>query len=161
MQLADLVEAAYDLSGLSIAQWNDLAENDRENAIEETLELLRAAALTNDTIAKRVPPAPGAHHELNLEDVTGTKDRMGAPLPEGQVLGRRVPDGTEMFAPGDYGRLNGIWMANAPGGALGDLTNHEVVEHEDGTITVSPSILIDDGEAKWHGYLERGIWRQA
>jgi hypothetical protein len=111
-----------------------------------------------------VPPAPGAHHELNLEDVTGTKDRMGVPLPEGQVRGRRVPDGTENFAPGDYGRLGGHWMANAPGGHLGDLTNHTVTEHEDGTITVAPSILISariDGVDRelWHGFLEAGIWR--
>jgi hypothetical protein len=125
-----------------------------------------AAAAGIVEIPLGVPPAPSAHHELNLDDVTGTKDRMGVPLPEGQVRGRRVPDDTENFAPGDYGRLGGRWMANAPGGHLGDLTNHEVTEHEDGTITVSPSILISarvegvDREL-WHGFLERGIWRKA
>lgn len=38
---------------------------------------------------------------------------------------------------------------------------HNVVEHEDGTITVSPSLLVHygDGEA-WHGFLERGIFRE-
>jgi hypothetical protein len=166
MQLADLVDAAYDISGCSIAEWNALTETDREQAIEETLELLRAAAAANDVIAKRVPPVPGAHHELSLEDVTATKDRMGAPLPEGQVRGRRVRD-TDRFAPGDYGQhpVSGEWMANAPGGGLGNLSAHEVTEHEDGTISVSPSILItgadENGPTRWHGFLERGIWRTA
>jgi hypothetical protein len=47
---------------------------------------------------------------------------------------------------------------------MGSLRNHQVTEHEDGTITVSESILImgwdDAGEVKWHGYLERGVWRR-
>lgn len=76
------------------------------------------------------------------------------------VLGRRVPDETQWFALGDYGKLNGVWMAHAPGGGLGDLSQHDVVEHEDGTITVSSSILIENGKVQWHGYLERGVWRR-
>lgn len=45
---------------------------------------------------------------------------------------------------------------------LGTLRNHTVVEHEDGTITVSPSILVGQGTTNtpWHGFLERGIWRE-
>jgi hypothetical protein len=44
---------------------------------------------------------------------------------------------------------------------LANLSRHDVVEHEDGTITVSPSILVTQGEGRqWHGYLERGIWRE-
>jgi hypothetical protein len=42
---------------------------------------------------------------------------------------------------------------------MGNLSGHSVTEHDDGTITVSPSIL-DDGRSVWHGYLERGAWRQ-
>lgn len=58
-----------------------------------------------------------------------------------------------------------IWMARTPNGHYGDLSAHDVVEHEDGTITVSPSILVSttqDGKPVevWHGYLERGVWRQ-
>lgn len=34
----------------------------------------------------------------------------------------------------------------------------QITEHEDGAITVRPSILDPDG---WHGWLERGIWRSA
>lgn len=82
------------------------------------------------------------------------------------MVGRRVPNETENFAPGDYGRLRGRWFAHAPGGGLGDLSNHEVTEHEDGTITVSPSILITSSDeegapVRWHGFLERGVWREA
>lgn len=56
------------------------------------------------------------------------------------------------------------WMCVTPSGHSGNLAAHEVIEHEDGTITVSPSILVSttrDGERceLWHGYLERGIWR--
>jgi hypothetical protein len=37
---------------------------------------------------------------------------------------------------------------------------HHVEVHEDLTITVSPSILLELGNGKrWHGYLERGMWR--
>lgn len=64
------------------------------------------------------------------------------------------------FAEGDYGKtVTGKWMARPPGSHLGDLSNHEVAEHEDGTITVAPSILVDDGRTQWHGYLVRGVWR--
>ncbi len=43
-----------------------------------------------------------------------------------------------------------------------------VAEHEDGTITVSPSIDYRVGQGpgfdaaqSWHGYLEHGVWRSA
>lgn len=55
-----------------------------------------------------------------------------------------------------------VWMARTPNGHLGDLSAHDVTEHDDGTISVSPSILVSnprEGEL-WHGYLERGVWRQ-
>lgn len=64
--------------------------------------------------------------------------------------------------PGEYGKhpVNGDWYCRTPNGWTGNLKGHTVTEHEDGTITVSPSILVrDDIEELWHGYLERGIWR--
>ena len=79
------------------------------------------------------------------------------------MIGRRVRD-TDRFAPGDYGRhpVDGHWMGCTPNGHLGNLSAHEVVEHEDGTITVSPSILVSDDKGElWHGFLERGVWRKA
>ena len=89
------------------------------------------------------------------------------------MIGRRIyPDATGMLwlAPGDYGKHpDGKWYARPPSAPdehfTGCLSGHDVVEHEDGTITVSPSILITghegDCEAKWHGFLERGVWRLA
>lgn len=69
--------------------------------------------------------------------------------------------------PGDYGRdADGVWYCRPPwqhaSGCLGNGTDHhKVVEHEDGTITVSPSILvIQPPIGQWHGFLERGVWRE-
>jgi Family of unknown function (DUF6527) len=65
------------------------------------------------------------------------------------------------LAEGDYGKdSRGIWQARPPGMHAGSLRNHEVEEHEDGTITVSPSILIDQGDKKWHGFLKKGEWSE-
>ena len=82
--------------------------------------------------------------------------------------GRRMRNTVEphMLEPGDYGKgAGGIWWCRPPGGIKGgNLAAHQVTEHEDGTITVSPSILItysrSDGDRTWHGYLERGVWRE-
>lgn len=56
---------------------------------------------------------------------------------------------------------SGRWYLNLPGAGLGDLSKHDVVEQLDGTITVSPSILIGGHLGSRHGFLERGIWRDA
>ena len=85
------------------------------------------------------------------------------------MIGRRIypnEQGRLSFAPGDYGKTTeGIWRARPPDpdAHMGDLTNHTVVEHADGTISVSPSILIQAGTGRpsWHGFLERGVWRKA
>lgn len=74
---------------------------------------------------------------------------------------------TEADAPqhGDYGKQpDGSWYCIVPGDpdGMGNLSAHTVTEHEDGTITVSPSILVSaphKGQS-WHGYLERGMWRE-
>jgi hypothetical protein len=71
--------------------------------------------------------------------------------------------------PGDYGKdVHGVWHCCAPRDTgewytnfHGCLRGHTVTEHEDGTITVSPSILITQpGVGIWHGFLERGVWRE-
>jgi hypothetical protein len=67
---------------------------------------------------------------------------------------------------GGYAKLNdGMWAIFPPGGMFGHLSPHvhTITEHEDGTITASPSILYNpwkDGTHGWHGYLERGVWRR-
>lgn len=91
----------------------------------------------------------------------------------GEQQGRRYPDvpngldAHERMEPGGYRRvtypkLGTRWEATTPSGLEGNLSEHEVSEHEDGTITVSPSILINAGaRGSWHGFLERGVWRSA
>lgn len=85
-----------------------------------------------------------------------------------------VRDGSQwhdQLEPGQYRRVNGdrglYWECRPPDwppSVGGSLAKHEVTEHEDGTITVSPSILSRStwrGEPiEWHGYLERGVWRE-
>lgn len=91
------------------------------------------------------------------------------------MQGRRVYDKSpHEFEPGDYGRWAGDhdnWYGCCPDGKLANLTNHQVIEHEAGDIsvtlpgyvTVIPSILVTQPSAvppTWHGHLERGIWRE-
>lgn len=93
------------------------------------------------------------------------------------MQGRRIFEDAEGWMPrgepGDYifSKRSGTWYCTTPNGANGALGNHEVVEHEDGTITVSPSILVhphwtvnEDGERYqhpgWHGYLRQGRWEE-
>lgn len=75
------------------------------------------------------------------------------------------------WAPGAYGRfVNGtageMWAGKTPNGHIAILGRHDVTEHDDGTITVSPSILVQTSRDRgvtmielWHGFLERGVWR--
>lgn len=60
-----------------------------------------------------------------------------------------------------YWKVGTTWHLYLPGGRIqGNLSGHEVTEHEDGTITVSPSILVEGGEqrVRRHGFLKRGVW---
>lgn len=88
----------------------------------------------------------------------------------GEMQGRRREDGTDLTdtEPGDYWRdVTGAWRCSAPappGSAVwGNLANHDVTEHDDGTITVHPSILISTTEKGervelFHGWLKDGVW---
>ena len=87
--------------------------------------------------------------------------------PMSKTKGRRIypnEKGELLLSFGDYGfhpRAQ-YWMGRPPGQHAGSFPEHDVVEHEDGTITVSPSILLTDenGKELWHGYLEQGYWRE-
>lgn len=84
-------------------------------------------------------------------------------------------DGIGPINPGEYARHpNGTWYGETPNGHGCNLKDHQVTEHEDGTITVSPSILVSKGGRRddkgnlirdetfvelYHGFLERGVWR--
>lgn len=66
--------------------------------------------------------------------------------------------------PGDYYHDPRVgWSGCTPTGDIANLSAHHVIEHDDGTITVSPSILVSGGPrcSRWHGFLERGVWRAA
>lgn len=85
---------------------------------------------------------------------------------------RRDVDGSEWTTveKGDYGKMttDDVWhwycrvpSANMNNSGICDLSKHTVATNDDGTINVAPSILTWDGDGhKWHGFLERGIWRE-
>jgi hypothetical protein len=97
-----------------------------------------------------------------------------------EFQGNLVEDFTEPHSmqPGDYSKhpyqRDGLWWpgkpfyyACTPNGYACNLQNHTIEEHEDGTITASPSILVgaayDGGQITatfWHGYLIKGVWRE-
>lgn len=94
----------------------------------------------------------------------------------GTTLGHRVMPDAEGYLPtnlqpGAYGHAvmpdrfkdsaSGWWQCVAPNGdgCSLDPAVHRIVEHEDSTITVTPSIVMPNG-GRWHGFLERGVWRQ-
>ena len=70
--------------------------------------------------------------------------------------------GFQCLAPGEYGKWkDGTWYAETPNGYTANLARHKVTEHEDGTISVTPSILVSDDKADlWHGYLTQGVWSE-
>lgn len=83
------------------------------------------------------------------------------------MQGRRVyPDesGAMAMEPGDYGKWRGGWLVCVPTGIRGQIKEPtwSIEEHVDGTITVSPSIDVQNGEPeyRWHGFLEKGVWRE-
>jgi len=80
------------------------------------------------------------------------------------MLGTKLPDETSphLYKPGEYGKYHGSYHGCTPNGELANLGGHEVHENENGTITVSPSILVSDGTTgtTWHGYLIDGVWKE-
>ncbi len=86
------------------------------------------------------------------------------------MRGRRIysnENGQLPLQEGDYGwHPKSGWQVRPPKCHAGGIPNHEVIEHEDGTISVSPSILLYSSDENgievvtWHGYLERGVWRE-
>ena len=82
------------------------------------------------------------------------------------IIGDRVPDFSmkpHQLKPGEYGRCapDGDWYGIPPGTAvLANFAGHDITEHDDGTVTVAPSILVGRcHQVDWHGFLERGEWR--
>lgn len=87
------------------------------------------------------------------------------------MVGKRqdYPNDDKLPMPGEYGLAgDGHWYGAPPVPLdeydmplVANLSAHQVIEHKDGTVTVSPSILVgEQGRRLWHGYLERGVWRE-
>lgn len=55
---------------------------------------------------------------------------------------------------------DGTWLIYFPKIGVGGLKNHSVEEHEDGTISVYPSILTWNNLGKRHGFLRCGEWEE-
>lgn len=87
--------------------------------------------------------------------------------PGKKTPGRRVEcdaQGWHKLEPGDYAKQpDGTYMSRVPEPCFhaGSLAGHDITEHEDGTITASPSIgHTEPNVGYWHGYLEHGVWRE-
>ena len=55
-------------------------------------------------------------------------------------------------------REDGPWVRLPSGTGPCHLTTWELAEHEDGTITLHPSIHDVGTPDGWHGFLVRGVW---
>ena len=64
---------------------------------------------------------------------------------------------------GEVIKYNGVWYGRLPcdENLHCNLQAHDIIEHEDGMITVHPSILVTTWDGKrWHGYLRNGEWER-
>lgn len=102
---------------------------------------------------------------LNLSLAEPDSDEQDFEMEESTVKvfkGTRKDNPTgDMPKPGEYGIDNdGDWMGMTPNGHLANLSKHKVTEHDDGTISVEPSIKVrTQEETLWHGWLTRGEWK--
>lgn len=86
-------------------------------------------------------------------DITQGRARTSPPydLQAGDYTVRQDEDGERV-----------AWVVTPNGHGPNRLKGWGLVEHDDGTITTSPSILAHPAADApgWHGYLERGVWRE-
>lgn len=90
--------------------------------------------------------------QRSMPDADGWLDpaEINKPARYGRAMNERVA-----------GKRTGWWEVTAPDGSCGllDPSIHTVVEHEDGTITVSPSLDFSKRRpGAWHGWLRRGVF---
>jgi hypothetical protein len=94
--------------------------------------------------------------ELDRKYMDGIHRVSGNSDPRYEAM-KAIPDG-------GWAYIIDRWYVRCPGSPFAaDLSKHEVVDHGDGTITVSPSILYEvpgfEPPYSYHGFLERGVWR--
>lgn len=85
----------------------------------------------------------------------------GAAYPTTRALRDGAEPGWAKVEPGsNLDKLGKFWLIRCPDGTCGSLAAevHTVTEHEDGTITVEPSLMMPSG---WHGWLRRGVFTDA
>ena len=86
----------------------------------------------------------------------------------GELRGRRITDSEYPIDPrdfkaGDYAIVSRagqreLWFRD-PLGAVGRVIHHTITEHDDGTVTVNPSIMVEGNPAGvFHGWLKQGVW---
>lgn len=105
---------------------------------------------------------PGVRLPVAVDPDTGRDNvNLNMPWEPGQYTGPvhgYTGDADAVFfhlpVPPDHPDAGVRHITNSPG-------RHTFTEEEDGTLTVSPSILaVRPGGGGWHGYLERGVWRE-
>lgn len=88
------------------------------------------------------------------------------------MMGKRLADNTSPTKPGEYSFMRyadrkqhhpdeageGEWWVCDPNGVFYRLVSsvHSWTIHEDGTVTISPSIVAPRGG--YHGFLQQGVW---
>lgn len=84
------------------------------------------------------------------------------------MIGKRVDKEPHLLLPGEYTfwERGGGWYACTPCGNLANLTGHKASVETDGSLTISPSIMVwanrNGGKIElFHGWLEKGVWRDA
>lgn len=109
----------------------------------------------------------GPEHRMHHGDIHDAME-VARDIAEGRAIrlddvpNGDLPDGRHL-GPITYWKTNGgTWFVNFRHSGLGNLSAHDVTEHEDGTITVSPSILLTSPgfpSVRRHGFLVRGVWQ--
>jgi hypothetical protein len=86
-------------------------------------------------------------------------------MPGDKLQGSRRPNGTSphLLNIGEYAKwVDGSWYGRCPSGGLANMANHNVIENDDETISVKPSLLFYKTRihVEWHGYLTDGVWME-
>lgn len=109
--------------------------------------------------------------DINLHNVNKLVKHVGAvmgqPSEGWDHWERDGAKGKETIAPlGAYMKIlnddgsTWCWYIRDPNGDASSIgfRKHAVTEYDDGTISVSPSIVTPHGK-RWHGFLTRGVWK--
>jgi hypothetical protein len=78
------------------------------------------------------------------------------------IQGKRVDKEPHQLESGEYCFWHNGWWGRVPddrADMIANLANHKIIDNADGTISVTPSILVSSWKGiSWHGYLTNGQW---